>query len=100
MTKIPDRFIPEIKESMLEAALTVKVNSGGISNENAVIVNTVTDFVGTDKDFYITGNFSLAANLTLPEGARLIENGGNLSLNGFDLNGTDLSFYSQMQMLF
>jgi hypothetical protein len=94
MTKIPDRFIPEIKESMLEAALTVKVNSGGISNENAVIVNTVTDFVGTDKDFYITGNFSLAANLTLPEGARLIENGGNLSLNGFDLNGTDLSFYS------
>ena len=68
--------------------------TGGITNPKAVIVESQVDFIGVNKDFYISADFTLSSNLTIPDGGHLVANGGIMTLSTYDIDGTNLSFGS------
>jgi lysophospholipase L1-like esterase len=81
---------------------TVSVNSsgGGTLNPNQVLVDDEDDFVGVDKEFIITDDFTLTKNLTLPIGARLVDGGGIITVGNYTINGTLISFHSSHNRTF
>lgn len=70
------------------------------NNPNIVPVTNETQFVGANKIFSIVGTFALSQNLVLPDGAILINGGGKMTVGAFDINGTNLSFYSNVSKAF
>jgi hypothetical protein len=94
MTKIPDRFIPEIKESMLDAELTTRVNS--VSNSNIVKVSNVTEITNAGEDAVIEFQepITLIANFTSPLNQVWFFTTGYLDIDTYDLdfNGAKIYF--------
>jgi hypothetical protein len=81
-TKIPERYVPEISESMLDSGLTDKINSSTIVTDLAQLQAVVDGTSTITRLVNITGNIDLVNTDVTLTNVHLVDGGGSIVTSG------------------